>query len=263
MKKKIDDYIAERLKLSPDNASALHQKYYNQHGLTIAGLSHHHDIDPLEFNQKVDDSLPLDDVLSFDAKLRHTFECFDRTKVKLWLFTNAHVTHARRVVRLLGIDDLFEGITYCDYGSQDLFAKPDQRMFEKAEREAGAEGVECFFVDDSFVNCAAGHARGWRVVHLAEMGEQPPARQGPGHQISHVSELPWLFPRLLKGHWVVQECAWSHTSIVSQNSAVVDLPTRVICQLREAGTSHPIMQSSGSTGDASDIPETLLNRVPS
>ena len=30
-------------------------------------------------------------------------EAFDKAKVKLWLFTNAHITHGKRVVRLLGV----------------------------------------------------------------------------------------------------------------------------------------------------------------
>jgi len=51
------------------------------------------------------------------------------------------------VVRLLGVEDLFEGITYCDYGGEELIAKPDLRAYEKAEREAGVkEGDDVYFV---------------------------------------------------------------------------------------------------------------------
>lgn len=125
----------------------LHRKYYREYGLAIQGLTRHHKIDPLQFNREVDDALPLDDILKPDPKLRKLLEDIDRTKVKLWLLTNAYITHAKRVVRLLGVDDLFEGITYCDYSQPQLVCKPNAEMWEKAEKEAGARGVEnCYFV---------------------------------------------------------------------------------------------------------------------
>lgn len=81
----------------------LHQRYYKDYGLAIEGLARHHRIDPLVFNREVDDILPLDDILLPDLELRAFLEAFDRTKVKLWLFTNAHVTHGMRVVKLLDV----------------------------------------------------------------------------------------------------------------------------------------------------------------
>ena len=86
----------------------LHQQYYKDYGLAIEGLARFHTIDPLEFNREVDDALPLDDILSPDLELRALLEAFDKAKIKLWLFTNAHVTHGKRVVKLLnvGMSDL-------------------------------------------------------------------------------------------------------------------------------------------------------------
>lgn len=125
----------------------LHQKYYKEYGLAIEGLVRHHKVDPLEYNRKVDDALPLDDIITPDPVLRTLLEDMDRTKVKLWLFTNAHITHGKRVVKLLGIEDLFEGITYCDYGQETMICKPHAEMYDKAEAEAGAESAEkCYFV---------------------------------------------------------------------------------------------------------------------
>jgi pyrimidine and pyridine-specific 5'-nucleotidase len=102
----------------------------------------------MDFNAKVDDALPLEDILKPDPKLRRLLEDIDKQKVKLWLFTNAYVTHGKRVVKLLGVDDLFEGITYCDYGAKEgIVAKPRIAMFQKAMTDAGADSVdECFFV---------------------------------------------------------------------------------------------------------------------
>ncbi len=142
-----DTYFTNHLALSKDDADMLHQKYYKEYGLAIEGLVRHHKVDPLEYNHEVDDALPLDDIITPDPLLRRLLEDIDTTKVKLWLFTNAHITHGKRVIKLLGVDDLFEGITYCDYTQTTMICKPHKEMYDKAEAEAGASSVEdCYFV---------------------------------------------------------------------------------------------------------------------
>ena len=142
-----DAFFIKHLTLDIDDATSLHQKYYKEYGLAIEGLTRFHKIDALQFNREVDDALPLDSILRPDPHLRQLLEDIDSSKVKLWLLTNAYITHAQRVVRLLGVDDLFEGITFCDYGASKLICKPHPEMFEKAEREAKAPSTDqCFFV---------------------------------------------------------------------------------------------------------------------
>ena|ERR1700753_2302162 len=140
-------YFQTHLHLSHQEAYDLHNKYYKEYGLAILGLVHHHQVDAMDFNAKVDDALPLEDILKPDTNLRKLLQEIDTTKVKLWLLTNAYVTHGMRVVKLLGIDDLFEGITYCDYTKQDIIAKPHVEMYKKAMTDAGVDDVEnCYFV---------------------------------------------------------------------------------------------------------------------
>jgi pyrimidine and pyridine-specific 5'-nucleotidase len=143
----IDQYFETHLSLSQKDAAALHQKYYRDYGLAIEGLVRHHTVDPLDFNAKVDDALPLQDILKPDAQLQKLLSDIDTDRVKLWLCTNAHITHAMRVVKLLGVENFFEGITYCDYNAEKLLAKPHKDMFLKAMRDAGVESVkDCYFV---------------------------------------------------------------------------------------------------------------------
>lgn len=153
MQQLIDKFFVEHLSLSPEDAYMLHHKYYREYGLAIEGLAKHHKVKPLEFNQKVDDALPLDDILKPDMELRRLLESFDTKKVKLWLFTNAHITHGKRVVELLGVDDLFEGITYCDYAAQELLCKPREEMYSKAERESNVSGMGCCYFVGTFPSC--------------------------------------------------------------------------------------------------------------
>lgn len=146
----VDEYFVNHLSLSPEDANQLHLRYYKDYGLAISGLVKHHKVDPLEYNEKVDDALPLDDIITPDPQLRKLLEDIDRTKVKLWLFTNAHITHGKRVVKLLGVNDIFEGITYCDYNRTPLVCKPYKEMYDKAENEAKApSSEECYFVGET------------------------------------------------------------------------------------------------------------------
>ena len=143
----IDNYFVNHLSLSEEDATTLHQRYYKDYGLAIEGLVRHHKVDPLEYNEKVDDALPLDEIIKPDPKLRQLLQDIDSEKVRLWLFTNAYVNHGKRVTRLLGVDDLFGGMTFCDYAAEKLLCKPAPAMFDKAMREANVTNVDdCYFV---------------------------------------------------------------------------------------------------------------------
>ncbi|KAK3635368.1 putative suppressor of disruption of TFIIS [Elasticomyces elasticus] len=195
----IDDYFQNNLSLSKEEAFELHQRYYKDYGLAIEGLVRHHKVDPLEYNEKVDDALPLDDVIKPNPKLRRLLEDIDRSQVKLWLFTNAYITHGRRVVRLLDLEDCFDGITYCDYGAEKLICKPRQEMYDKAMQEAGAtDPAQCYFVDDSALNAEAGKAYGWKSAHLVEPVSTSPDKPVADHQIQSLEELRNIFPELFE-----------------------------------------------------------------
>ena len=195
----IDDYFQEHLSLTPEDAYDLHQRYYKDYGLAIEGLVRHHKIDPLEYNSKVDDALPLDEIIQPNLKLRRLLEDIDRSKVKLWLFTNAYFRHGWRVVNLLGVGDLFDGITYCDYGAEKLLCKPTPAMYEKAMREAGVTTSEdCYFVDDSALNAAGAKKYGWKTVHLVEPESKAPTAPVADFQIESLEEIRSVFPDLFK-----------------------------------------------------------------
>ncbi|KAL8691215.1 MAG: hypothetical protein Q9218_003511 [Villophora microphyllina] len=145
------------LSLTAEDADMLHQKYYKDYGLAISGLVKHHKVDPLEYNREVDDALPLDGLITPNPELRKMLESLDTSKVKPWLFTNAYFTHGQRVVKLLGIEDLFEGMTFCDYSKLPFICKPHREMYEKAEAEAGAPSTkDCYFVGKSCALCTKG-----------------------------------------------------------------------------------------------------------
>ncbi|KAL7273049.1 putative suppressor of disruption of TFIIS [Rhizina undulata] len=198
MKELIDKYFREQLDLASEDAKSLHETYYKNYGLAIEGLVRHHKIDPLEYNRQVDDALPLGDVLHPDPTLRKLLSDIDRSKVRLWLFTNAYITHGRRVVKLLDVEEFFDGITYCDYGEETLVCKPKHEMFEKAMREAKVtDRSQCYFIDDSYINCKSAVEFGWKkTVHKLEPDDPEPEVPACDYHVKDLNELRTLFPEV-------------------------------------------------------------------
>ncbi|KAI0796719.1 pyrimidine 5-nucleotidase [Abortiporus biennis] len=171
MGKRIHAYFVD-LGWSDEEASELHHKYYTQYGLALRGLVKHHDVDPLDFDRKCDGSLPLEEMIKPDPKLRKLLEEIDTSKARIWALTNAYQTHANRVLTILGIRDLIEGLIFCDYSDPAFSCKPEPAFFYNAMRLAKiSDPSRCLFVDDSRTNVEAAKSLGWgRCVHFCEHG---------------------------------------------------------------------------------------------
>ncbi|KAI9893557.1 MAG: hypothetical protein M1814_006353 [Vezdaea aestivalis] len=203
MAKLIDNYFEYHLELDPAEAKILHNTYYTQFGLALEGLVRYHKVNAMDYNKQVDDALPLERVLSYNPRLRALLEDLDTTIVKPWLFTNAYVTHGRRVVRLLGVEDLFEGLTYSDYSAIDrgekLLSKPAEEAYQRAMTDANVDDVyKCFFVDDSYINCKGADSAGWTAVHFLDESVPDPPAPASQYQIRRLEELRIIFPRFFK-----------------------------------------------------------------
>ncbi|KAJ2700252.1 putative suppressor of disruption of TFIIS [Coemansia spiralis] len=167
--------------------------YYRDYGLSVRGFIKHHGIDPAEFNEKVDVSLPLEEIIVADPALRTMLES---VRVRRWAFTNASLQHAQRVLRSLRVDDLFEGITSCDYCEPAFPCKPERAAYDKAVREARAgPAAQCYFVDDSLRNVEAARALGWTAVLVSPAAEQICAEAGR-EQVCTIHQLPLVLPQL-------------------------------------------------------------------
>ncbi|MFI4934175.1 MAG: pyrimidine 5'-nucleotidase [Caulobacterales bacterium] len=138
---RITDYVVGLTGLPRAEAEALQKHYLEEHGLTLRGLMLHHAVDPDEYHQVFAD-LSLE-VLSHDAALAAALR---RLPGRRLIFTNADEGHARRVMRRLGLCDLFEGVFHI--GSADFAPKPDPRAFERLmEAHDVAPAATAFFED--------------------------------------------------------------------------------------------------------------------
>lgn len=203
MQESIREYFKSQLSLNDADAQRLQSTYYKEYGLAIRGLVMFHGINAMEYNRMVDDALPLQNILKPDLELRKMLLRLKEsgTVDKLWLFTNAYKNHGVRCVKLLGIADLFDGITYCDYSQQDtLICKPDERSFEKAKRESGlGDYRNSWFVDDSGNNINKGMELGMRkCIHLVEDSVDEILGKTPAGSIviRDITDLPHAVPEL-------------------------------------------------------------------
>ncbi|KAG1907095.1 pyrimidine 5-nucleotidase [Suillus fuscotomentosus] len=160
------------LGLDEDEASELHHSYYTQYGLALRGLTRYHNIDPMDFDRKCDGTLPLDDLIKPDPRLRKLFQDLDRTKVRVWALTNAYKTHAQRVLKILDLEDQIEGLVYCDYQQIGFTCKPEPDYYHNAMKQADvSDPCKCYFVDDSQLNVRSAKELGWgHCVHFCEAG---------------------------------------------------------------------------------------------
>ncbi|KAG7096849.1 hypothetical protein E1B28_004257 [Marasmius oreades] len=201
---KIHDYFVNELGLSHEEASKLHHSYYTQYGLALAGLVRHHHVDPLDFDRKCDQSLPLEDMIHPKPSLRKLFEDIDRSKVRVWALTNAYRPHAERVLRILNLQDQIDGVIFCDYEARELISKPEAVYYIKAMEKAGiTDPSKCYFVDDNKRNVEAALKLGWKKsVHFCERGMEHveggkviqinSKAQDGGQKIAVISELEEL-----------------------------------------------------------------------
>ncbi|TFK43446.1 pyrimidine 5-nucleotidase [Crucibulum laeve] len=160
------------LGLSHEEASELHLRYYTQYGLAVRGLTRHHDVDVLDFDRQCDGSIPLEDMIQYDPKLRKLFEDIDRSKARVWALTNAFRPHAERVLKILKLDDLIDGLVYCDYRLKDFVCKPEPEYYKMAMQQANVDDPsKCYFIDDNRGNIDAARDEGWaHCVHFCEKG---------------------------------------------------------------------------------------------
>lgn len=199
----IRKYIRKNLLVDEVEAKKLNEKYYKDYGLAIQGLVYFHKIDAMEYNKEVDDALPLQNILKPDMELRQMLiNLRNSGKIdRFWLFTNAYKNHGLRVIKLLGIADLFDGLTFCDYEKQEKFiCKPNPKIFLKALKDAGVKDTKnAYFVDDSYKNCQTAIDLGFnKVVNVIEDDTKLSTVPETCLHIKTIHELPNVLPELFQ-----------------------------------------------------------------
>lgn len=211
MKERIGMYFERFLGIPQEESVALGEKYFLDYGLAIRGLIKHFKIDPVEYDRFVDGGLDLDELIKPDLELKKMLK---QCKARCWVFTNAGLYHAERVLRLLDIYEKFEGILYCDYRENNFPSKPERLAYERAMLVTQIENSQkqsVYFADDSVTNVASSLAVGWEAVLIDEPMdvnlEMAINKRDNDHdldvpdikiqkRIRYIHELPKVFPEL-------------------------------------------------------------------
>ena len=143
IKDRMNLYMLERLGISEKDVPVLREQYFKMYGTTLRGLQERHNVDKDDFLAFVHD-LPLKDYLTPNPVMREVIASLPTRNL---IFTNADVSHARRVLAALQLDDLFE--TVVDVNTVAPYCKPMPESFAIAMDLADEpDPRKCVMIDD-------------------------------------------------------------------------------------------------------------------
>lgn len=165
---RMGEYMHVRLGLDPAEVPSIRRRYFESYGTTLRGLQKHHEVDAQEYLAYVHD-LPLEHYIGPDAALRDLLISLSQQK---WIFTNADAAHAKRVLTMLGVEDLFTGIV--DVQAIQYACKPEAEAYRGAMALAGeSDPKRCVMLDDSIRNLVPARSLGFFTI-LVGTGEPHP-----------------------------------------------------------------------------------------
>jgi len=168
IRRRIDLYVQTKFSLPPEEASDLRRKLFLKYGTTLRGLQSVYKVDAEEYLAFVHD-VPLAQYIQADPAVRQALLACHQRKV---IFTNADVPHARRVLKILELDNLFEQII--DIHAFDPYCKPMPEAFLIALDLLGETSQTCMVVDDSLPNLVTAHTLGMHTVWVSAKPQAPP-----------------------------------------------------------------------------------------
>ena len=143
IKDRMNLYMIERLRIPESDVPFLREQYFKMYGTTLRGLEERHKVDREDFMAFVHD-LPLPSYLTPNPIVREVIASLPTRNL---IFTNADVSHARRVLSVLQLDDLFE--TVVDVHAVSPYCKPMPESFAIAMDLADEpDPRKCVMIDD-------------------------------------------------------------------------------------------------------------------
>jgi putative hydrolase of the HAD superfamily len=181
---RINAYLCDRMGIPREEVDTVRSALRRDHGTTLRGLVLRHQVDQDDYLRFVHDC-DLSDLLLPDPALRALLERLPPRKV---VFTNAPRAHARQVLRLLEIGEVFHDVV----ALEDLgyLPKPELASYREVLSRMGVPASACCLVDDTRANLLPASTLGMRTVWMAR-----DARAGDHvhHAIAELHELEALW----------------------------------------------------------------------
>lgn len=173
---KMTDFVMRTAGVARAEADGLRHAWWMEHGTTLAGLMHHHHVDPEEYLLDVHD-------ISFDALQPdpHLAALIARLPGRRIVYTNGSAPYAAQVLRARGLDQAFDAIYGVEHA--DYVPKPKAAAFDRVFAREGLDPTTAIMFEDDPRNLAVPHALGMTTVHVAP--EPVPA----GHIHHHTDDL--------------------------------------------------------------------------
>ena len=121
---RITDFIMSKYSLDIDQAKKIQKEYYLKYGLTLRGLIVEKKLEPEEFLDYVHDVEHPE--LKKNDQLISKIRILEGKKI---IFTNATSKHAKKILKILELEDDFDQII--DIKDLDYIPKPDKRSYKK------------------------------------------------------------------------------------------------------------------------------------
>ena len=121
---RITDFIMSKYSLDIDQAKKIQKEYYLKYGLTLRGLIVEKKLEPDEFLDYVHDVEHPE--LKKNDQLISKIRILEGKKI---IFTNATSKHAKKILKILELEDDFDQII--DIKDLEYIPKPDKRSYKK------------------------------------------------------------------------------------------------------------------------------------
>lgn len=181
---KMTEYVMATLRVDRAEADHLRNKYWHEHGTTLAGLMNEHGIDPDPYLVEVHE-ISLDH-LQPDAELNTRIRALPGRKI---VYTNGCAPYAERVIAQRGLAGAFDAVYGVEHAG--FVPKPQQQAFDAVFARDGITPQRAAMFEDEARNLKAPHAMGMRTVHVA------PEAQALDHVHHHTDDLTDFLGRLL------------------------------------------------------------------
>jgi pyrimidine 5'-nucleotidase len=191
---RINQFLLDNLKLTPDNVNEVRQYLFHTYGTTLRGLQTEYGIDPYKYLNYVH-NIPLETFLQPTPALKQMLKKLSSRKV---IFTNSDQNHALRVLGQLALDGVFERIV--DVLDVAPYCKPQPEAFEKALHLMGKpDPARCLVVDDSLRNIQTAREMGFNTILV---GSHNGSANAAHAHLDTIMDLPQLTDLpFLEGIW--------------------------------------------------------------
>ena len=179
LNERMSGYIVEHLGMGRGEADALRRHYWRRYGATLLGLIRHHGVDAAHFLHHTHLLPGLEERVRGHA---HDFAALARLRGRRVILTNAPAAYTARVLGVLGIAHLFDGVVAIEHMKMfgHLRPKPDARMFRALAARLGVHPSRCVLVEDTLE-----HQKAARSVGMGTVWMQRWARRAGTAPVAH------------------------------------------------------------------------------